>query len=86
MLSIGESFSAVPFVMEELSNNPIREMIMVMDAMRSHGINEQASEEPIFEEAMKDAKEFFDFCRLLTHRFMMDVMRVIQYSNECLIL
>ncbi|GKV18308.1 hypothetical protein SLEP1_g28709 [Rubroshorea leprosula] len=47
--------------MEEPGNDPIREM--VEDTMSSHGIeynmNEQASDEPIFEEAMGDAKEFF---------------------------
>ncbi|GKV11276.1 hypothetical protein SLEP1_g22542 [Rubroshorea leprosula] len=57
----GESSSAVPFVMEEQGNDPIRDM--VMDA-NLHGIeynmNEQANAEPIFEEAMGDAKEFFD--------------------------
>ncbi|GKV12727.1 hypothetical protein SLEP1_g23844 [Rubroshorea leprosula] len=57
----GESSSAAPFVMEEQGNDPIRDM--VMDA-NLHGIeynmNEQASVEPIFEEAMGDAKEFFD--------------------------
>ncbi|GLU09718.1 hypothetical protein SLE2022_265630 [Rubroshorea leprosula] len=58
----GESSNAAPFVMEEPGNDPIRKM--VMDAMSSHGIeynmNEQANKEPIFEEAMGDAKEFFD--------------------------
>ncbi|GLU06883.1 hypothetical protein SLE2022_238700 [Rubroshorea leprosula] len=58
----GESSSATPFVMEEPCNDPIRKM--VMDAMSSHCIeynmNEPTSEEPIFEEAMGDAKEFFD--------------------------
>ncbi|GLT29271.1 hypothetical protein SLA2020_041480 [Shorea laevis] len=48
--------------MEEPGNDPIREI--VTDAMNSHGIkynmNEQVREEPIFEEAMGDAKEFFD--------------------------
>ncbi|GLT51255.1 hypothetical protein SLA2020_246760 [Shorea laevis] len=57
----GESSSAAPFVMEEQGNDPIRDM--VMDA-NLHGteynMNEQGSEEPIFEEAMGDAKEFFD--------------------------
>ncbi|GLT26638.1 hypothetical protein SLA2020_016910 [Shorea laevis] len=47
--------------MEEQCNDPIRDM--VMDA-NLHGMeynmNEQASDEPIFEEAMGDAKEFFD--------------------------
>ncbi|GLT29772.1 hypothetical protein SLA2020_046170 [Shorea laevis] len=49
-------------MMEEPSNDPIKEM--VMNAMNSYGIeynmNEQLSEEPIFEEAMRDAREFFD--------------------------
>ncbi|GLT52151.1 hypothetical protein SLA2020_255050 [Shorea laevis] len=58
----GESSSAAPFAMEEPGNDPIREM--VIDAMSSHGIeynmNDQGSEQPIFEEAMGDAKEFFD--------------------------
>ncbi|GKV07224.1 hypothetical protein SLEP1_g19022 [Rubroshorea leprosula] len=58
---LGESSSATPFVMEEQCNDPIRDM--VMDA-NLHGMeynmNEQASDEPIFEEAMGDAKEFFD--------------------------
>ncbi|GLT25898.1 hypothetical protein SLA2020_009980 [Shorea laevis] len=58
----GEFSSVALFVMEESSNDPIREM--VMDTMSSHGIeynmNEYASEETIFEEAMRDLKEFFD--------------------------
>ncbi|GLT27298.1 hypothetical protein SLA2020_023060 [Shorea laevis] len=48
--------------MEEPGNDPIREM--VMDAMSSHAVeynmNEQASDEPIFEEALRDAKKIFD--------------------------
>ncbi|GKV17042.1 hypothetical protein SLEP1_g27595 [Rubroshorea leprosula] len=58
----GESSRATPFVMEEPGNDPIREM--VMDAISSHGIeynmNDQASDQPIFEEAIGDVKEFFD--------------------------
>ncbi|GLT33069.1 hypothetical protein SLA2020_076880 [Shorea laevis] len=58
---LGESSSAPPFVIEDQCNDPIRGM--VMDA-NLHGMeynmNEQASDEPIFEEAMGDAKEFFD--------------------------
>ncbi|GKV21389.1 hypothetical protein SLEP1_g31373 [Rubroshorea leprosula] len=79
--------------MKEPDNDPIRKM--VMDALSSHGIeynmNEQANEEAIFEEAifeeaMEDAKEFFVFCKLLTRHFMIDVLRVMQYPNRCLIL
>ncbi|GLT26672.1 hypothetical protein SLA2020_017200 [Shorea laevis] len=52
--------------LEEPGNDPIREM--VLDAMSSHGIeynrNEQANDEPIFEEAMGDVKEFFDLLQV----------------------
>ncbi|GLU21387.1 hypothetical protein SLE2022_375290 [Rubroshorea leprosula] len=62
MSSMGESSKAAPFMIEEPGNDSIREM--VLDAMSSHGIeynrNEEASDEPIFEEAMGYAKEFFD--------------------------